>query len=130
LIITAVILYGFRKFDFLDIGALYVAIPFALFLFAGSFITVRSVTLIPEGMRVSYYAGPERLVSWEDVKKASRTVRNDVPGENIVLRLVPRRGRSVTITEKISDWDQLYEVVAKRLPIEVREAQGMWANWG
>lgn len=75
-------------------------------------LAVRSVNAGPTGITAVPFVGPSRTVGWDDVKSVGQY---DAFGRfdraSSLVRIVPSRGRSITITAAMFNYDQVASYV-------------------
>lgn len=79
-------------------------------------LTVRAVRVTRSHLIVRFYFGGIRRYAWDSFKHVSLfeiAATND--GEKRMLRMVPRRGRTVSLTDRMSNWERLMAEIIDRV---------------
>jgi hypothetical protein len=80
--------------------------------------TVRAVRISESHLIVRFYAGKQRSFRWDSFRHVSLFEihhTEDTDGEKHMLRMVPHRGRTVALTDRMSNWDLISRQIQTRV---------------
>jgi len=72
---------------------------------------VRSVSLGPEGARARFYIGSAASIPWDEIERIDLFTSDSSGGSKKIIRLIPARGRRVMVTDKVSNFRDLEDLI-------------------
>ncbi len=94
------------------------ASAFVLFWTIPVMTTVRAVHITESHLIVRFYVGKQRFYRWDSFRHVSLFEihhTEDTDGEKHMLRMVPHRGRTVALTDRMSNWDLISRQIQSRV---------------